>query len=389
MKRTVYLDNAATTPMDSRVAEAMQPWLSEHFGNASSPHHLGRRSHVAVEEARETIAAVIGAKPAEIIFTSGGTESNNAVINGVRFAGGSRTHIVTSTVEHHAVLHPVQAGRQFGWDFTLLAPTPEGTISPQTVADAITDSTALVSLMHVNNEIGSVNDLLSIARICQEHSILFHSDAVQSVGKMAVDVDKLGVDFLSFSAHKFNGPKGIGALYVRAGSTWSPWMLGGSQERNRRGGTLNVPCIVGMAKALELAADEMAQTATRVGALKHSLMQGLREQFGDGVRFNNPSNGLFNIVNCSFPIEGGATLDGEMLLLNLDIEGICCSNGLACTSGAIEPSHVLLALGLPYETAKASLRLSLGKFTTDEDIYFTIEAVGKIIHRMTRKSATL
>jgi cysteine desulfurase len=218
--------------------------------------------------------------------------------------------------------------------------------------------------------------------------VLLHTDAVQAVGKLPVNVDALGVDFLSMSAHKFHGPKGIGALYVRAGSNWSPWMLGGSQERNRRGGTLNVPGIVGMATALELAVDEMQQTAERMNSFKLELMRGLSEIFGQGIRFNNPPDGLFNIVNCSFPLENEGTLDGEMLLLNLDIEGICCSNGSACTSGAIEPSHVLLALGVPYETARASLRLSLGKFTNEDDIRYTVETVGKIVTRMTRKSKT-
>jgi cysteine desulfurase len=386
MKRTVYLDNAATTPLDPRVAEAMLPWLTTNFGNASSPHHLGRHSHVAVEEAREKIAAIIGAQPAEIIFTSGGTESNNAVINGVRLSGGARTHIVSSAAEHHAVLHPVQAGMHFGWESSILNPGADGTVSADRVAESLNDRTVLVSLMHVNNETGSVNDIGTLAKVCHDRGVLFHTDAVQAVGKIPVDVTESGVDFLSMSSHKFYGPKGIGALYVRSGSTWSPWMLGGSQERNRRGGTLNVPGIVGMAKALELAANEMKTTSERVTGLKNQLTHGLIDLFGDTIRFNNPADGICTIVNCSFTLDGGAALDGEMLLLNLDIEGICCSNGSACTSGAIEPSHVLLALGVPFETARASLRLSLGKFTTEEDIHHTVKTVGTIVNRMSRKS---
>ena len=382
--KSVYLDNAATTPLDSRVLQAMMPYLSEDYANANSPHHLGRRTHVAIEEARETIARCIGAEPAEIIFTSGGTESNNAAIKGC-VKSNAKTHIITSKVEHHAVLHPLQLDIPDNVSATFLDVNSDGVVTAEQVESAITPQTRLVSLMHGNNEISSLNPIREIAGICAKKNILFHSDTVQTVGKIPVDVNDLGVDFLSISAHKLYGPKGVGALFVRSGSDWHPWMHGGSQERKRRGGTLNVPGIIGLAEALRLAVEEMDANNARISALKTTLISELQSRFGESISFNGDlQNGLYNIVNCSFPMSENRALDGEMLLLNLDIEGICCSNGSACTSGAVEASHVLLAMGRATQTAKSSLRFSLGKHNTHDEIMYTVEKLEKIIHRMTQ-----
>lgn len=382
LMKTIYLDNAATTALDPRVLEAMLPYMRDYFGNANSIHSLGRTSTVAVEQARERIAQAIHADPSEIIFTSGGTESDNSVIKGVLKATTKR-HIITSRVEHHAVLHPIQYGRSEGIQASYLNVIPSGSVTPDQVKSAITDDTALVTLMHVNNEIGAINPIKDIARVCREAGVPFHSDTVQSIGKYPIDVKEIDLDFLSISAHKIYGPKGIGVLYAKAGAPWKPWMEGGSQERRRRGGTLNVPGIIGMATAIELAVAEMEANRQHITALKHQLVDGLRQRFGEQVRFNGSvDEGCYYILNLSFPLEHDQALDGEMLLLNLDIEGICVSNGSACTSGAIEPSHVLVALGMVTPTAKSSVRISLGKHNTSEEIAYTLEALDNIVHRM-------
>lgn len=379
---TVYLDNAATTALEPRVLDEMLPYLRDHFGNASSIHSLGRITNVAVEEAREKVAKSIGAEPSEIIFTSGGTESNNAVIKGVIQATGKK-HIVTSRVEHHAVLHPIQYGRTQGIKGTYLDVKPFGFVTPEQVEEAITDETALVSLMHVNNEIGAINPISEIAAICKRKGVQLHSDTVQSVGKLSTKVDELGVDFLSISAHKIHGPKGIGVLYVRKGSKWKPWMEGGSQERRRRGGTLNVAGIVGIGAAIEIAEKERVENMEKVKKVSKRLVNGLKEAFPDLLAFNgNPEVGVPNIINCSFPLDEKDAIDGEMLLLNLDIEGICVSNGSACTSGAVEASHVLTALGMVTPTAKSSVRFSLSKYNTEEEMDYTVSKLKSIIERM-------
>ncbi|MEX0773302.1 MAG: cysteine desulfurase family protein [Balneolales bacterium] len=380
--KSIYLDNAATTQLDQRVLDAMLPYLRENFGNASSIHNLGRQAAVAVEESREKIAHYIGAEPSEIIFTSGGTESNNSIIKGVT-AASEKKHIITSRVEHHAVLHPIQYGRKDGIKATYLDCRPTGSVTPKQVEEAVTDDTVLVSLIHVNNEIGAINPISEISQICHEKNVYLHSDTVQSVGKIPVNVDDLGVDFMNISGHKIYGPKGVGALYVRGGSKWKPWMEGGSQERRRRGGTLNVPGIVGLGKALELAVDEMEKGQDHIKELQQRMVMGLEERFPDLIAFNgDPDSGIYNIVNFSFPLDDDKALDGEMLLLNLDVEGICCSNGSACTSGAVEASHVLMALGMVTPTAKSSLRFSLSKNNTREDVDYTLEKLDGIVHRM-------
>lgn len=381
---TIYLDNAATTPLDPRVLEAMMPFLTENFGNANSAHHLGQKSKVMVEDAREKVAALLNAEPSEIIFTSGGTESDNAVIKGVLMASGNKDEIVTSELEHHAVLHPIEMAKMNGYKNVFVEPKECGQITADAVAEKLTDNTALVSLMHVNNEIGCINEIKEIAALCSEKGIPFHSDTVQSLGKLPVDVQELGLDFLSGSAHKIYGPKGIGIMYVKNGSKWMPWLTGGSQERRRRGGTINVPGVIGFAKALELAVSEMDEHTAHFKKLRKLLFDKLHESLTScSYKLNgNEATGVPHIINLSFVDGEGKGIDGEMLLLNLDIEGICVSNGSACTSGAVEPSHVLTGMGIDERSAKSSIRISFGKNNTEEDVEYFVEKLDAVLQRM-------
>ncbi|MBO6587036.1 MAG: cysteine desulfurase [Gracilimonas sp.] len=381
--RTVYLDHAATTPLDDRVLEAMLPYLKENYGNANSPHHLGQKSKVVVEDAREKVAALIGAEPSEIIFTSGGTESDNAVIKGVLAVSGDKKEVITSELEHHAVLHTVELAKMQGVK-PVFAPSRDcGTITAEAVKESITENTALVTIMHVNNEIGTINPLKEIAEVCEEHGVPLHSDTVQSLGKIPLNVKDLGIDFLSGSAHKIYGPKGTGIMYVKNGSKWIPWVHGGSQERRRRGGTLNVPGIVGFAKALELAVEEMDEHQKHFKKLRSLLLKEMDNNLDFNYNVNGPQdNGVPHIVNLSFSDEQGKYIDGEMLLLNLDIEGICVSNGSACTSGAVEPSHVLNGIGMEDGLAKSSIRVSFGKQNTEEDVRYFVEKLDTVLKRM-------
>ncbi len=379
---TVYFDHAATTPVDERVLDAMKPYFTEQYGNANSPHGLGNNAKVAVEEARETIAEIIGAEPAEIIFTSGGTESDNTAIKGAVNAS-QKSEVITSPLEHHAVLHTAEALKRDGITPVYVEPDSDGHIQPEQVKKAINENTAMVSLMHVNNEIGTINPIKEISQICREHEIPFHSDTVQSVGKIPVDVEELGLDFLSISGHKIYGPKGIGVLYMRHATPWLPWMHGGSQERRRRGGTLNVPGIIGLAKAMELAVEEMDDHRKHFIKLRKRLINGLDETFGDRYQINGDTeNGVPHIINISFLDPNGNGLDGEMLLFNLDVEGVCVSNGSACTSGAMEPSHVLEGIGLDTKTANSSIRISLGKDNTTEEIDYFLDKLEVVVKRM-------
>jgi cysteine desulfurase len=378
----IYFDHAATTPLDEKVFDTMKPYFSEYFGNANSAHQLGRKAKVALEDSRETIACLLNAEPSEIVFTSGGTESDNAVINGVLDATGKK-EIITSPIEHHAILHPVEMAKLKGVKPVYLQPDNNGMISAKQVADAITDNTALVSLMHVNNEIGSINPLREIAAVCKEKNIPFHSDTVQSVGKIPVDVKELGIDFLSISAHKIYGPKGVGVMYIRNGAPWIPWLHGGSQERRRRGGTSNVAGIVGMTKALEMSVQEMAECCKKFDKLREAIIDGLNSELSGQFKINGPENsGVPHIINIACTTADGSSLDGEMLLLNLDIEDICVSNGSACTSGALDPSHVLKGLGLSNEMATSSIRISFGKHNTVEEVEKLITALKKILAQM-------
>jgi len=382
--RRVYLDHAATTPLDPQVFEAMVPYWKEHFGNASSVHALGRKARFAVEESRERMAALLGAEPSEIIFTSGGTESDNAALKGM--LAGSRTHLITSAAEHEAIVNPAEQMHAAGRPVTLLTPEPTGAVAPEQVEAAMTAETGLVSLMHANNEVGTLTPLSAIAEVCRAHSVPLHTDAVQTAGLFALKVDELGVDLLSLSAHKFYGPKGIGALYVRSGLDFTPLVEGGAQERRRRGGTENVAAIVGMVTALEQAVNEAEARTGHLQYLKQRLVTSLRAALEDSFVFNTPietdARVAPHIVNISFPPQEGEPLDGEMLLLNLDMEGVLASAGSACTSGALEPSHVLLALGRDRATAAAAVRFSLGKVNTEDDVVFAVEKLTRIVRRM-------
>ena len=383
--KPVYFDHAATTPIDRAVLDTMMPYFTEHYGNANSAHQFGRDCKVAIEDAREQIAKSIGAEPSEIIFTSGGTESDNAIIKGVyeALSRAGKTEIITSPIEHHAVTHPAEALKRSGATVTYLKPDSSGMISADQVKDAISDKTAIVSLMHVNNEIGTINPVQEIAAVCSEKKVPFHSDTVQSVGKIPVNVRELGVDALSISAHKIYGPKGIGVLYVKNGTPWIPWLQGGSQERRRRGGTSNVAGIVGLAKALELSIEQMDDMTRHFRELREATLKGLNDHFSGKYVINGPeSEGVPHILNIGFTTNGPDGLDGEMLLLNLDIEGICVSNGSACTSGAMEPSHVLKGIGLSDEVGNASIRISFGKHNTLEQIDYFIKKLDGILERM-------
>ena len=388
--RSVYLDHAATTPLDPAVLEAMLPYLTEHFGNASSVHGRGRKARFAVEEARERVAARLGAEPGEVVFTSGGTEADNLALHGVLRgrSDGRRRGLVTSAAEHEAVLRTSEALHEEGFPVTVLTPQARGAVTPEQVAEAITDETGLVSLMHANNEVGTLTDVRAVADVCRARSVPFHSDAVQTAGLFPLDVDDLGVDLLSLSGHKLYGPKGVGALYVRGGVDLRPAVLGGSQERRRRGGTENVAAIVGLAEALDRAADVSAAHRAHLEGLRDRLAQSLDEALGDQFVMNTPLGtgaAAPHIVGIAFPPdEAGRPLDGEMLLLNLDVEGVHASAGSACTSGVLTPSHVLLALGHDRPTASAALRFSLGKDTREADVDYAVEKLAGVIGRMRR-----
>lgn len=387
MPDRIYLDHAATTPLDPRVFEVMVPYLKDHFGNASSVHALGRRARFAVEESRERIAGLLGAEPSEIVFTSGGTESNNTALRGL--LRGERPGLVTSAAEHEAILQPAEALAASGHPVTVLQPDPTGAITPDQVQAVVTLETGLVSIMHANNEIGTLNPIPSIAAVCRERGVPLHCDAVQTAGLYQLKVDELGIDLLSASAHKFYGPKGVGLLYVRGGIDLHPLVCGGAQERRRRGGTENVASIVGMAEALALAYAEAEARVVHLARLQRRLQAGLREALGDSFVLNTPlaaDDGAAapHIINIAFPAEDGRPVDGEMLLLNLDMVGIMASAGSACTSGALEPSHVLLAIGRDPETASAAVRFSLGKDTTEADVDAAVEHLHGILQRMRR-----
>lgn len=384
---TVYFDHASTTPVDEGVLNEILPYYKHQFGNANSAHQYGRATKVAIEDARELIAKLIGAEPSEIIFTSGGTESDNAAIKGVVNAN-RKTEIITSPIEHHAVIHPAESLKMKGCRVTYLQPDAAGQITPEQVDEAISEDTAIVSLMHVNNEIGTILPIKEIADVCSNHKVPFHSDTVQSVGKLPLNVRELGVDLLSMSGHKIYGPKGIGVLYVKNRTPWLPWLQGGSQERRRRGGTSNVAGIVGMAEALKYCTDHLEAHNEHFNILRNELITGLEKKFSGRYRINGPkSNGVPHIINLAFPVDDTASeksLDGEMLLLNLDIEGICVSNGSACTSGAVEPSHVLKGIGLPDKLANSSIRISFGKDNTVEQVHFFLDKLESVLNRMVK-----
>jgi cysteine desulfurase len=378
----VYLDNNATTPVAPDVADAMAGYLHEDFGNASSAHWYGQRARDAVEQAREQVARLIGAHPSEIIFTSGGTESDNMSIFGVVGAARPKTssggkHAITTAIEHPAVLYTARELESRGLAVTYVTPGPGGVVDVEAVAAAIRPETVLITVMLANNEIGTLQPVAEIGRLARERGITLHTDAVQAVGKVPVDVKCLGVDLLSLSAHKLYGPKGVGALYVRKGTHLEPLMHGGHHERDRRPGTENVPGIVGLGKAAELSTQKLDEDAQHIAALRDRLQAGILVRIEGATINGDAAHRQPNTLNVSF-----AGLKGESLVMALDLEAIACSTGSACSSGSTEPSHVLSAMGLSKEAARSSLRLSLGRYNTEADVDAALEAMVRVVDRL-------
>jgi cysteine desulfurase len=376
-ERTIYLDHAATTALDPRVLDAMLPYLTTEYGNASSIYTLGRHAMQALDSAREHVADLLHCRPTEIAFTGCGSESDNLAIKGIAYAAQRKgNHLITSSIEHHAVLHTCHYLERFGFKTTYLSVDEYGRVDPDDVGRAITDQTVLVSIMYANNEVGTIEPIAEIGRICRAKKIPFHVDAVQAGGALPIDVQELNVDLLSLSAHKFYGPKGQGILYVRQGMRILPQLQGGSQERGRRAGTENVAGIVGAATALRLAYEGMPQLTPRITALRDRLIAGVLTIPGSRLT-GHPSERLPN--NASFCFQG---VEGESILLNLDMLGIAASSGSACTSGSVEPSHVLVAMGLPPEWSHGSLRLTLGRENTEEDVETVISVLPGVIEKV-------
>ncbi|MDN5293072.1 MAG: cysteine desulfurase [Eubacteriales bacterium] len=375
----VYLDHSATTPVDPEVARAMYECMLHNWGNPSSIHSFGREAKKAMEEAREKVAAAIGADdPAEIIFTSGGTEADNLAIKGVAEANAKRgNHIITSSVEHHAVLDACKYLEKHGFEVTYLPVDEYGMVSVEDVRRAITDRTILISIMHANNEVGTIQPVEEIGRLAREKGIYFHVDAVQTVGKIPVNVKDLNCDLLSISAHKIYGPKGIGCLYVRKGTRILPIQHGGAQERRRRAGTENMPGIVGFGVAIEKAVREMPERAEKERKLRDKIINTVMNTIPHTKLNGHPEKRLPNNANFSFQY-----IEGESILLMLDMKGIAASSGSACTSGSLEPSHVLLAMGIPHEIAHGSVRFTLGKDNTEEQIDYLLEVLPEIVERL-------
>lgn len=378
----IYLDNAATTQLDEVVLEQMLPWLRERYGNASSVYQTGREARKAVEEARRQVARALNCTAPEVFFTGSGTESDNWAIKGAAWAHQDKgRHIVSTAIEHHAVLHTLQALEKQGFSVTYVPVNEFGRVSPEDIRAAMRDDTILVSVMAANNEIGTLQPIAQIGQIAKAQGVLFHTDAVQAVGAIPVDVEDWQVDLLSLSAHKFHGPKGAGALYVRKGVRLEPLLHGGAQERNRRAGTENLPGIVGLGKAIELACEDIEGKAQAVTELRDMLIAGILADIPQ-VRLNgDPVHRLPNNVNISVRF-----VEGEALLLRLDLAGIAASSGSACTSGSLDPSHVLLAIGLPHEIAHGSLRLSLSKRTTREEIEEVLRVLGEVVRKLREMS---
>lgn len=378
----IYMDNAATTRVKPEVLEAMLPYYGEVFGNPSTIYYYGREAHKALDHARQQVAAAIGADKDEIYFTSCGTESDNWAIKGAAFAHQKKgNHIITSVIEHHAVLHTCGWLEKHGFEVTYLPVDEYGRVNPADVEKAITDQTILISIMFANNEIGTIQPIAEIAKIARAHNILFHTDAVQAVGAVPINVHELGVDMLSLSGHKFYAPKGVGALYIRRGVRIDTHQHGGAQERGKRGGTENMAQIVGLGKAIELATADVEGHAKKLAHMRDRLIDGILAEIPE-VRLNgHRTERLPNNVNVSIRY-----IEGEALLLRLDLAGIAASSGSACTSGSLDPSHVLLAIGLPHEIAHGSLRLSLGDFNTEHDVDVVLEKLPQIVSTLREMS---
>jgi len=380
-RKTIYLDHAATTAADPRVVEAMLPYWTEQYGNASSIYELGRRAHHALDQALQTVADILNCTPNEVIFTSCGTESDNLALRGVGWARrnlGKGNHIITSPIEHHAVSHTCeQLEKHFGFEITYLPVDKHGLVDPDDVGRAIKDNTVLISIMYANNEVGTIEPIAEIGKVAKQMGVPFHTDAVQAGGVLNLDVDDLNVDLLSLSAHKFYGPKGIGVLYVRKGVPLLPTQTGGGHEGSRRAGTESVPFIVGLATALKIAYEELETNNQRITALRDRLIKGVLDSIDEVDLTGHPTNRLPNSASFVFKY-----IEGESMLLNLDLAGVCASSGSACTSGSVEPSHVLLAMGIPPEVAHGSLRLTLGRENTEEDVDYVLEVLPGIVQKL-------
>ena len=385
----VYFDYNATTPLAPEAAEAVAAATRDLFGNASSVHHFGQQAKAALDEARSSIASLIHADPSEIVFTGGGTEADNFAIRGAAEAlePTGRKHLIASAIEHEAVLNTLKALARRGWRTTLLPVDQSGVVSPDRLRELITDDTALVSVMHANNEIGTIQPIAALAAIAHERGALVHTDAVQSAGKIAVDVRELGVDLLSLSAHKFNGPKGAGALWIKRGTRMLPILTGGKHERNRRAGTENVPAIVGMGVAARLAVAKMRDEAARVAALRDRLEEGILRGVPGTALNGARASRVPNTTNISFE-----RVEAESLLIALDLEGVAVSTGSACSSGTLEPSHVLRAMGFPTHRTQNSLRFSLGIFSTQQEVDRVVELLPRLVEKLrglSRKAAAV
>ena len=380
--KKIYLDYAATTPTDPLVYAAMEPYFFEKFGNASSLHAYGQEAKKALEDSRQSIAEFIGSSPEEIVFTSGGTESDNFALLGVAYALEKKgNHIITSVIEHHAISEPAKLLEKKGFKITYLPVDKFGMVSSEDLKMAITDKTILISIMHANNEIGSLQPIAQFAKIAKEKGIYFHTDAVQTFGHIPINVGEQNIDLLSLSAHKFYGPKGVGALYIRKGTRIETFMLGGDQERGRRASTHNIPGIVGCARAVELCNKNMENEIKFQSALRDRLIKEIPAKISEVILNGHPTKRLPNNVNFSIKY-----IEGESMLLNLDLLGIAVSTGSACTSSSLEPSHVLLAIGLDHETAHGSLRITLGRWTRESDIDYLLEKLPLIVHKLREMS---
>ncbi len=378
MAKSIYLDNSATTPLKKEVLDEMLPYLTEHYGNPSSIYKIGREAKAAVEAAREKVATAIGADPKEIFFTGCGTEADNWAIKGIALAKEKKgKHIITSKIEHHAVLHTLETLEKQGYEVTYLDVDEYGKISLDELKSAIRPDTILITIMTANNEVGTIEPIREIGAIAKEHGVLFHTDAVQAIGSMNIDVKEMNIDLLSLSAHKFGGPKGVGALYSRRNVLPAVFMHGGAQERARRAGTENVASIVGLGKAIELATNNLEEKSAKLCAMRDRLIKEIPEKIPYVKLNGHPTDRLPGNVNFSFNF-----IEGEALLLMLDLNGIAASSGSACTSGSLDPSHVLLALGLPHEIAHGSLRLSIGEINTSDDIDYVLEVLPNIVQRL-------
>jgi cysteine desulfurase len=380
--KAIYLDHAATTYTKKEVLEEMLPFFTENFGNPSSIHKFGRDARKYIDIARERVAKALGALPEEIYFTAGGSESDNWAVKGTAYANKNKgNHIITTNIEHHALLHTCEYLEKEGFKVTYLPVDQDGLVSVEDVKNAITDKTILISIMYANNEIGTIQPIPEIGRLAREKGIYFHTDAVQAVGSVKIDVKEQNIDMLSLSAHKFYGPKGIGVLYVKKGVKLFNLIHGGAQERARRAGTENVPGIVGLGKAIELATGHLEEESKRLTYLRDKLIKGAMDNIPYTRLNGHPVKRLPNNFNVSFQY-----IEGESLLLNLDMKGIAGSSGSACTSGSLDPSHVLLAIGLPHEIAHGSLRLTLGAVTTEEDIEYVLEVLPEIVGKLRQMS---